>query len=63
MFCALLQDWTTLRFNGSTQSATQSELTWLDVGNYRDVIFWLEVKSIALGGGDLTPGSGPLIPT
>lgn len=51
MYCALLQDWTTLRFSGSTQSATQSELLWLDVGDIRDAIFWLEVKSVAIGGG------------
>jgi hypothetical protein len=47
----LLQDWTTLRFTAATPSVTQSKLTWLDVDGYRDVVFWLEVKGLILGGG------------
>ena len=50
MYGVLWQDWTTLRLTGTTNVVMQSEPLWLDVDDYRDVIFWLEVKQLALGG-------------
>jgi hypothetical protein len=46
----LWQDWTTLRLTGTTNTVVQSEPLWLDVDDYRDIVFWLEVKQLALGG-------------
>ena len=46
----LLQDWTTIASASSTTIITQSELGWLDLLDYRDIVFWLEVKSRTLGG-------------
>lgn len=34
----------------AADSVAQSELLWLDVDDYRDAIFWLECKSVVLGG-------------
>jgi len=46
----LWQDWTTFRLTGATNTVVQSEPLWLDVDDYRDVVFWLEVKQLSLGG-------------
>jgi hypothetical protein len=46
----LWQNWTTLRLTGTTNTVVQSEPLWLDVDDYRDIVFWLEVKQLALGG-------------
>jgi hypothetical protein len=46
----LLQEWTTVGSGSATSFLAQSELGWIDLLDYRDVIFWLEVKSITLGG-------------
>jgi len=46
----LWQDWTTLRLTGATNTVTQSEPLWLDVDDYRDAVFWLEVKQLSVGG-------------
>ena len=47
----LLQDWTTIRAAATTTFVAQSELGWLDLLDYRDAIFWLEVKARNVGGG------------
>lgn len=49
MHGVLLQDWTCLRASGAT-TVVQSELLWLDVEGYRDVVFWLECKEVNVGG-------------
>jgi hypothetical protein len=46
----LWQDWTTVRLTGATNTITQTEAHWLDVDDYRDVVFWLEVKQYSVGG-------------
>ncbi len=46
----LLQDWTTVRTSSSSSFIAQSEPEWLDLDDYRDIVFWLEVKAIVLGG-------------
>ena len=53
MYGYLLQDWTTIR--GSTlqlspPGVTQSEGDWMSFQPYQDIVFWLEVKSVTLGG-------------
>jgi len=45
VFGVLLQDWTTVHVTG-TASVTQSELLWLDVGDFRDIVFWLETRGV-----------------
>lgn len=53
MYGFLLQDWTTIR--GSTlmlspPGVIQSEGDWMSFQPYQDIVFWLEVKSVTLGG-------------
>lgn len=50
MYGYLLQDWLTIRGTQSGASVTQSEMDWLSFQPYQDIIMWLEVKSVALGG-------------
>lgn len=50
MHGVLLQDWTTVLSTSAADSVIQSELVWLDVDDYRDAIFWLECKTVVLGG-------------
>jgi hypothetical protein len=47
----LLQDWTTLRATSAQTTVVQSEVGWLDLEGYRDVVLWLEVRHVANGGG------------
>ena len=51
MDCFLLQDWLALSSAsggaGSTVSIPQSEAGWLDLGAYRDVVAWVEVKELS----------------
>jgi|SRR5580658_6551661 hypothetical protein len=54
MHCFLLQDWLLVRMPTSTTTITQSEHAWLDLADYRDVVFWYEVKEVSNGGGTLT---------
>jgi hypothetical protein len=45
MHTFILQDWTTIRGGGSgTITITQHEVEWLDLGDYQDVAFWIDVK-------------------
>jgi hypothetical protein len=46
----LLQDWTTAGGSSTDSFVAQSELEWLDLVDYRDAVFWLEVRSLTLGG-------------
>jgi hypothetical protein len=50
VYGVLWQDWTTLRLTGATNTIAQSEPLWLDVDDYRDAVFWLEVKNREIGG-------------
>ena len=44
------QEWTTVLLTGATSTVVQSEPCWLDVDDYRDVTFWLQVRDLSLGG-------------
>ena len=46
----LLQDWITLRMAGTVPSITQSEPNWLSCEAFQDVVFFLEVQDIVVGG-------------
>jgi hypothetical protein len=46
----LLQDWTTITSGSTAPIVVQSEVGWLDLIDYRDIVFWLEVKARILGG-------------
>lgn len=50
MYGYLIQDWLTIRGTQSGANVTQSEMDWLSFQPYQDAIFWLEVKSVTLGG-------------
>jgi hypothetical protein len=44
-----LQDWITIRSGTSAAVINQPESGWLDLSDYEDVVFWLDVKE-TLGG-------------
>ena len=44
MHTFLLCDWTTIRGNNNT--INQSESEWLDLTQYEDLFFWIEVKEV-----------------
>jgi hypothetical protein len=53
MYGYLLQDWITIRSSttgASPPAIIQSEVDWISLQPYQDVVFWLDVKSVALGG-------------
>ena len=41
-----MTDWTTIRATGATTTVVQSETTWLNLGGYRDLVIWLDVRSV-----------------
>lgn len=45
----VFQDWTTVREDSTSSTFTQSEALWLNVDDYSDVVFWLEVESVVIG--------------
>jgi hypothetical protein len=46
----LLQDWLTVRGTQTGATIIQSEADWMSFQPYQDIVLWLEVKSVALGG-------------
>jgi hypothetical protein len=49
-----LQGWVTLRMSSSfAQTCTQSEHQWLDLAGFRDVVIWVDIEHISVGGGTL----------
>ena len=50
MYGYLLQDWLTVRGTQTGVAITQSEADWMSFQPYQDIVLWLEVKSVALGG-------------
>ena len=50
MYGYLLQDWITIRGTQTGVNIIQSEVDWLSLQPYQDVVMWLEVKSVTLGG-------------
>jgi hypothetical protein len=41
-----LTDWVTVRGAGASNTVTQSESEWLDLTQYEDVCFWIDVKEV-----------------
>ena len=39
-----LQDWITIR--GTNNTVTQSESEWLDLTQYEDLVFWIDVREV-----------------
>ena len=39
----VLQDWTTIRGGSGTATISQARHAWLDLDDYQDVAFWLQV--------------------
>jgi len=54
MLSGLLQDWTTIEGSGVT-AFTQTRPDWLDLAEYADVLFWLEVRALK------KPGAGDVV--
>lgn len=53
MRCLTLEDWMTARAGGAspgTVTITQSESSWLDVQEFYNAVFWLDVKEATLSG-------------
>ena len=48
MFGVMLQDWTTVHVTGTAGTVKQSEPTWVDVGDYRDIVLWLETRGVLI---------------
>ena len=46
----LLQDWVSLSTGAGGGTITQSEAAWLDLAAYRDVVAWIDVRSISATG-------------
>lgn len=46
----LLQDWTSVQGNSSSDSVTQSADTWLDLSPYSDVVFFFDRKDFSGSG-------------
>lgn len=46
----LVQDWTNIVTSGASTTIVQSEEHWLELDGYRDLVMWLEVKSVAAPG-------------
>ena len=49
----VLQDWITIRGATSITQVIQNEANWLSMEMFQDVIFWLQVTELTLGGGAL----------
>jgi hypothetical protein len=56
----LLQDWLTLATSASTTlNVIQGADAWLDVGNYEDLVFYLDVKNVTVGGVKMSYETSP----
>jgi hypothetical protein len=51
MYCFIMQPWQTIRSSSAVASVTQTENCWLDLTPYQDIVAWLEVKEVSVGGG------------
>jgi hypothetical protein len=51
MYCYIMQPWKTIRASSVVTSVTQTENCWLDLTPYQDIVAWLEVKEVSVGGG------------
>jgi hypothetical protein len=52
MFSYVLQDFTTIRGNSTTQTITQSESEWLNLGPFQDVSIWLDIREVFITSGN-----------
>jgi hypothetical protein len=50
MYGYVLQDWITIRGTQSGVAIVQSEADWMSFQPYQDIVFFLDVKSVNLGG-------------
>jgi hypothetical protein len=50
----VLQDWVTIRGNTGITPVVQNEAAYLALDAYQDVIFWLQVTEVTVGGGTIT---------
>jgi hypothetical protein len=50
MFCFPLQNWITMRGSSTITSISQSEMAYLDLRGFEDIVAWLDVKEVTLGG-------------
>jgi hypothetical protein len=51
MYCFIMQPWQTIRGNSTITAINQTESWWLDLTPYQDIVAWLEVKEVSVGGG------------
>lgn len=50
MHSFVLQDFVTIRGSSTTQTISQSESGWLDLRAYEDLVAWIDVREVTLGG-------------
>jgi hypothetical protein len=50
MYGFILQDWVTIRGNQTITSITQGENGWLGLAPFQDIVVWLDVRALTLGG-------------
>ncbi len=51
MFGYILQDWTTIRVQSSSQTVTQNETQWLGFNSFQDMVFWVDTREATIPSG------------
>jgi hypothetical protein len=46
----VLQDFVTIRGSSTTQTVTQSENDWVELGPFEDFVAWIDIREVTLGG-------------
>jgi hypothetical protein len=52
MFSYVLQDFTTIRGNSTTQTISQSESEWIHLGPFEDLTAWLDIREVTITSGN-----------
>ncbi len=50
MYGYTLQDWITIRGGTTVTSITQGEQDWMGFAPYQDLVLWLDLREVTLGG-------------
>jgi hypothetical protein len=51
MHSFILQDFITIRGSSITQTVTQSENAWHDLGGYEDLVAWIDIRELSVASG------------
>ena len=50
MYGYTIQDWITIRGNSTITTINQAESDWIGFSAFEDIVFWLDVRELTLGG-------------